>query len=214
MATLQDVLIDSNAYLDLTAELPTGDDLEQRRRFAMQAVDEWGEAYAWPELQHITAYNATSTTIALPLNTRELVGNPLYDNGGVFAEIPMIKPEQMGSYLPTDIYAYLTGTPTGGLTLVLNNVSSASVSLVLRRYPSNMATYSDVCEVPDTAFVIKTIITYVLQSRSDPRFPQVEAQRQQVLQNMVSRAQVLRGGQSTPTARRGAGAYRIGTRGG
>jgi hypothetical protein len=52
-------------------------------------------------------------------------------------------------------------------------------------------TYSDICELPDADYVKLKLISYILQSRSDERFPIVDADANLKLQNMIGRSMVF-----------------------
>jgi hypothetical protein len=58
--------------------------------------------------------------------------------------------------------------------------------------------------------VVQKIISMVLQSRSDERFPQVEANAQRLLGNMIGRNMVTSPGGDNKTRRTGSSAYAIG----
>lgn len=74
-----------------------------------------------------------------------------------------------------------------------------------------MATLTDVCEVPDDQFVVNKVVSLVLQSRSDERFPQVEANAQRLLANMIGRNMVTNPGGLNTTRRSGTAAWSIGS---
>lgn len=208
MRTLQQILIDSTAYLDLTAELPTGDDLTARVNYAQQAVREWGDAYRWKELS--TPYTAIASlgTISLPTNFKELEGQPKDTSNNFY---PEIRPADRVYQGTSDKYCYIEGNQSQGYITTFNGLTSlATLSLTYQRQPSNMATLADICEVPDDLFVVQKVISLVLQSRSDERFPTVEADAQRRLANMIGRNMITNPGGTNETRRSGSSAYRIG----
>lgn len=208
MRTLQQILIDSTAYLDLTAELPTGDDLEVRTNYAQQAVREWADSYRWKELSTPLTTVATLTTISLPTNFKELEAKPKDSLGNYY---PEIQPADRVYKDASDKYSYIEGNESKGYIATFNSIASlATLSLTYQRSPSNMATLTDICEVPDDMFVVQKVISYVLQSRSDERFPTVEADAQRRLANMIGRNMVTTPGGDNKTRRTGSSAYRIG----
>lgn len=209
MRTLQQILIDSNSYLDLDASLPEGDDLTVRIAYAQQAVREWADAYRWKELSTPLTAVATLTTLSLPSNFKELEAIPKDLTGHYYPEI--LVSERV--YKETsDKYSYIEGNESSGFTMTLNGLASlATLSLTYQRNPSNMATLTDVCEVPDDLFVVQKINALVLQSRSDERFPTVEADAQRRLANMIGRSMIRRPGGTKTTPRNGSAAWRIGT---
>lgn len=210
MRTLQQILIDSTAYLDLTAEMPTGDDLTVRINYSQQAVREWADAYRWKQLTTPLTAVATNTTLSLT-NFKELQAIPKDTNGNFY---PEIRPEDRVYKDSSDKYCYIQGNESQGHTVTFNGLSSlATLSLTYQRQPSNMATLTDICEVPDDLFVVQKVISLVLQSRSDERFPLVDADAQRRLANMIGRNMVTTPGGDNRTRRIGSSAYRIGTRG-
>ena len=209
MATLSDLLIQANSYLDLAAELPTGDDLEVRINYAKQAVNEWGSTYKWRQLKSKTYYYATGATVSLASNFRELLSPPVDVNDQSYPEIPL---EQSDYVNESDRYCYVQGNALEGHSLIMAALASgATLSVAWQRYPSSMATLSDVCELPDPEYVKWKIISYTLQSRSDERFPIVDAEANRVLQNMIGREMVRLPGGHNRTPKSGSSAWRIGT---
>lgn len=209
MRTLNQILIDSNSYLDLAAELPTGDDLDVRVAYSQQAVREWADYGRWKELNTPLTTVATNTTLSLPTNFKELEAKPKDTNGNFYQEI---KPANRVFRDTSDKYSYIGGNEAQGFTMTFNGLASlATLSLTYQRSPSNMATLSDVCEVPDDMFVVQKVISLVLQSRSDERFPTVEADANRRLVNMYGRNMVTTPGGNNSTRRTGSTAWSIGS---
>lgn len=207
MKTLSEILIDVNSYIDLTAELPTGDDLDVRINYAKQAVDEWGASYRWRQLKQTTEYFASGATVSLSSNFRELTEVPRVGT----VEYPEIQPEERHNYSTAGKYVYILGG-VSGYNMVVNGLQTggATISFDWQRYPSNFATLTSICEVPDPSFVRLKIQSLVLQSRLDARFQTVDAEAQRTLNNMIGREMNLRPGGSSTTKRFGSGAWRIG----
>lgn len=207
MRTLQQILIDATAYLDLTAELPTGDDLTVRVNYSQQAVREWADSYRWKQLTTPLTAVATNTTLSLS-NFKELQAIPKDTNGNYY---PEIRPEDRVYKESSDKYCYIEGNEAQGYIATFNGLASlATLSLTYQRSPSNMATLTDICEVPDDQFVVQKVISLVLQSRSDERFPNVEADAQRRLANMIGRNMVTVPGGVNTTRKTGSSAYAIG----
>jgi hypothetical protein len=189
MATLEDILKSSNAYLDLDFALPTGTELTTRVDFANQAIKDACSAYRFREFNEF--YFPSTSTLAsysMPSNFRELVEAPAVIENGIYIDYEQIRPEELYTKNSSDNYCYLLGAP-GDYTLVFNNVTAnATVSLQYQRYPSGMATLTDICELPDPEYVKMKLVSYVLQSRSDERFPAVEAEANSRLNNMIGRS--------------------------
>lgn len=212
MKTLSQILIDVNSYVDLTAALPTGDDLTTRINYAQQAVEEWGSAYKWRQLRQSTQYFATGATHTLESNFRELLSPPHETNVNLYPEIGI--QETGGVENVSDRYCTINTDYIAGSTLVINGLSTAgaTISYEWQRFPSNMATLTSICEVPDPDFVKLKTISYILQSRLDERFPSVEAKAGMSLQNMIGREMISRPGGFSTIPRFGTANYALGRR--
>jgi len=179
--------------------------LATRVNFADQAVKDAASIYRFKEFETIY-YPSTSSlmSISLPSNFRELSSSPIEMNSsGTYKAFPQVRLEEIGENTNSNNdFCYLLGNDMEGHTLVFNGLTAnATLSLQYQRYPSGMATLTDICELPDPEYVKQKVISYVLQSRSDDRFPQIEADAQRRLQNMVGRQMVQpKGGVNrTPT---------------
>lgn len=212
MKTLSEILINANSYLDLEASEPTGDDLAVRINYAKQAISEWGAAYNWRQLKQHLEIAPSLMSISLPSNYRNLMGPPRnLTASGYWDEYPEILPEEKYSKDSTDKYCYIMGNPSEGYTIIFNNlITGASLSIDYQRFPSNVATLTDTVEVDDGEYIKMKVISYVLQSRSDERFPQVDADANRMLRNMIGRESMRTLGGSGSTPKRGSAAYAIG----
>ena len=192
--TLQEILISANAYTDLEATLPTGTELTTRAEFAKQAVLEWANAYQWPQLSKKYEVLASSATLSLPDDFAEFESAPQLLENTAWYEYPVVKFKDVRGMGDNDRYCYLMGDKAVGFTAVFNYLTStATLSISYQAQPSLMATLADTCVVPDSEFVKTKIISYVLQSRSDDRFPTVNAEANRLLQNMIGRSMVPHG---------------------
>jgi len=191
MTTLEDILKSSNSYLDLDFSLPTGTELTTRTDFANQAVRDACGAYRFNEFTQIYDVLATNTTVNLPSNFRELEEAPaVRDTNGDWLAYPQIRPEERFTKTDDSRYCYQLGNGST-YTLRFNNLAvNATVSIQYQRFPSGMATYSDICELPDAEYVRLKLISYVLQSRSDERFPIIDAEANNRLANMIGRSMI------------------------
>lgn len=190
MTTLEEILKSSNSFLDLDYSLPTGTELTTRIDFANQSLRDACAAYRFREFTQNYEVLATSASVSLPDNFRELEEAPAIIENGDWVAYPQIRPEERFTKDSTAKYSYVLGTPKD-YTLVFNNLAAnATVSIQYQRYPSGMATYSDVCELPDAEYVRLKLISYVLQSRSDERFPIIDAEANNRLANMIGRTMI------------------------
>lgn len=216
--TLLQLLFDAQSWLDLDATTtPTGTDLTVRSNYANQAVLEAAAAAKFATFNKIQivatsggAQFATVASVSLASNFREFNTAPRVDlGGGVFDEYVEIKPQDRYAKQPDDKYVYVLGNISEGFTAVFNRLrANATLSIDYQRFPSGLLTLTDVCELPDDLFVVERIKSYVLQSRTDERFPIIDANAQRLLQNMIGReSRTVQGGvNTTPKTQR----YRIG----
>lgn len=209
MKTLASILIECNAYLDLDASLPTGTELSTRANYANQAVWEATAVYQLRELQNILTITTTTASIPLPSNFREFMVAPQQLNGSnTYEPYMQIDPLQIFDKEVSDKYCYVLGNPSSGYTAVFNNLTIGQpLTIVYQRYPSGLATLTDICELPDPQYVVEKVKSYVLQSRRDERFPQVDAKAEQKLKNMVGRAQKTPSGGNNQVRRVGVSNY-------
>lgn len=199
--TLQNILQDSAAYLDLDQTLPTGTELATRTNYANQAV--W-DASAASQFKEFEAIQITPTytlaSISLASDFREFSTAPrVLDTSGSWNTYEQIDPKDRYSRHANDNYCYVLGNPSIGYTAVFNNLTAnATLSIDYQRFPSGLATLSDICELSDPMYVVAKVESFVLQSRTDDRFPQVEAMANVLLKNMIGRnSKTLGGGINT-----------------
>ena len=187
--TQQQILIDSAAYLDLDATLPTGDELTTRANYSDRIVREAANTSHLKEFSKVFTSNFSGPTVALPTDFRE-EESPLYIlDSGVWSEWPIIDAKTQYEMNPSDKYAYITGNPSDGHFLHINAMASHStLSMTYQKRPNGFTTLTDVCELSDEIYVVRKIESYVLESRSDDRFPLVDADAQRRLANMVGRS--------------------------
>lgn len=199
MATLSEILTAVNSYVDLEAAEPTGSELTLRTNYANQAVREWASAYQWPELTQVYTTFASGATISLPSTFREFLSAPRDINQNVYIQIA---PEERQKRDVSEMYMYLTGNAMSGFTATFNQFTGGTLSMTFQRYASGFATLTDICEVPDPEYVKMKVASYILQSRSDDRFPTVEATANTMLRNMIGRRMRPLGGGVNTTPRR------------
>lgn len=212
MATLQTILLDSASYLDLDATLPTGTELTTRIRFANLAVREWSEAYKWKQMKvESTPSLASFASLGID-NFKKLNGFPMeYLSEGIYQAYPEIKPEDRFEKNIDSKYSYVLGSEGTGFSLHLNGIAvGATLTIPYIRGASTMATLTDICEVPDSTFVVDRVISYVLQARNDERFPIVIADGNRLLRNMITEEMLPLGGGVNTTPKKGVAAYSIG----
>lgn len=199
MATLDNILQDSSATLDLSADLPTGDELTLRTNYANQAVEDAAATNQLPEFKmEFTPYITSIITLPLPSGFREFQENPKQVVSGGWVEFEEIEHEE--KHGNSDYWCYVMGNPSDGYNAMFNGmVTGATLSIIYQRYPSGMATTTDVCELSDPTYVTRKIESYVLYSRGDDRFQVAESRANIALANMVGRKSKSSGGQGRDT---------------
>lgn len=210
--TLSQILIDANAYLDLDATLPTSTELTNRANYANRAVWDASAVAQFSEFKKVyVTPTYTLATISLPSNFREFMAMPHVLNGGAWDPYEEIAPEDIFTKSSGDKYCYVLGNPSEGYFAYFNNLTAnATLSIVFQRFPSGLATLTDVCELSDPSYVTTKIESYVLESRNNDRFPIVKAEANTKLQNMIGREMKTLGGGTNGTKRQGSAAYAIG----
>lgn len=211
MKTLSQILIESAATLDLSAEEPTGTELTTRTSFANQAVSEAFNYALLREFKERVVTFATTATISLGTNFTQMIDKPremLSDSS--WNEYEPIEPEDAIHYTSSDRYYYVTGNPASGYVAYFNNLAAnATLVFTKYRYPSGMSTLTSICELSDPQYVVLKVNASVYKSRNDNRFPIVEAEAQSRLQNMVARSNRPPLGGTQATKRIGSAAYKI-----
>lgn len=209
MRTLEDLLVDANAYLDLDAAVPTGTELTTRTNYANQAIWEASAVAQFKEFQNIHIVNvSTCATIPLPTGFREFMTAPrlLTDTGWEAYE--QIQIEEIYSKNSDDKYCYVLGNPADGYNAIFNGLTAnCTISIPYQRFPSGFATLTSICELPDPQYVVAKIESLVLQSRRDERFPTKDAEAERRLRNMVGRESKKPGGGTNQIRRTGASNY-------
>lgn len=200
--TLEQILIDANATLDLDASLPTGDEYELRKNYANQSVR---DAIATGQLSEMTQEyitpSSTLATIPLPSNFYEFKHDPMMlDSSGGWVQYQEIDPEDKYDFISSDKYCYVLGNPMEGYNVIFNNpVALTTISMIIQRYPTGMQTLTDKCELSDPTYVVRSIESYVLYSRGDERFPTAKSEKERQMMNMISRDMKTPGGQQRRT---------------
>lgn len=180
--TLQEILVNTSAYLDQSTDLPTGDDYDTRVNYANQRISEWENAYRFENLKSKYVLSATLASIPLPSNFSAIGGNPkvLLDSNNNWDEYTQVDPSYIYDQRDPK-FSYILND-----TIIFNGLTSgATVSIDYFRTATALATLTDVCEVPDCNYVVNGIIASVLQARGDDRFPVVESKTQNLLMGMI-----------------------------
>jgi hypothetical protein len=201
MRTLSQILTDANAVLDLEAAEPTSTELTTRANYANQAV--WDAAATGQLSEFDMEYIGlvSCATVALPSDFREAKQNPqLLDTSGSWNEFELIDESEKYNYSTADDYSYVYGNAADGYCMYFNSfITDATLSVIYQRYPSGLATLTDVCELSDPQYVVRKIESYVLYSRADDRFQIAESRAETQLANMMGREMKSASGVSRDT---------------
>lgn len=201
MRTLQDILIDVNAKVDLSATVPSGSELLTRANYANQAV--WEASAVGPLHEFTRVYEvdpASLASIPLPAGFREFTHNPQQLVGSRWVEYKEILPEERYDKDTSENYCYILGNPSQGFTAIFNNLTAnATLSFTFQAFPSGLLTLTDRCELSDPTYVTAKTESYVLQSRRDARFPYVDAIANRKLKDMYTKNMKSPGGQARTT---------------
>ena len=194
MATLQQILLDSSATLDLSASLPTGDELTLRENYANQAVQDAAATNQFPEFKKLFEIEVTNNLlVTLPSGFREFHVPPRALGSGGYTEFPEISVDE--KYDKTGNYCYITGNPQSGYLAYFSGLQTGmSLSVVYQAYPAGMQTLTSICELSDPTYVTRKIESYVLYSRGDDRFQIAESRANNILVNMIGRKSKSAGG--------------------
>lgn len=202
MATLNQILLDAAAVLDLSGSLPTGDELTLRQNYANQALEDAAATGQFPEFKvEYSLYTTGSTQVPLG-GFRELQVNPRALSSTGWREFKEVQLEDREDAIKDgDDFVYITGNPQAGYVanFSANLVAGMSLSVIYQRYPSGMPSLTSVCELSDPTFVTRKVESYVLYSRGDDRFQVAEARANNILLNMIGRKSKGAGGQYRTT---------------
>ena len=194
--TLAQILQNVNSYVALDNSVPTGTDVTVWSDYANLAVLKAAAKMPWPQFNKSDVVGtsggptyATLASISLPANFREFSTAPQVDIGsGTFSDYVQINPIERYQKQPGDQYCYVLGNPSEGFTAVFNALAAnATLYMDYQRFPSGFATLTDTCELDDDTYVVEQVKSYVLQARSDDRFPVVEDKAVQILEDMQGR---------------------------
>jgi hypothetical protein len=198
MDTLNQILLDSSAVLDLSTSLPTGDELGLRSNYANQSVKDAAGTGQFPEFKKVYEIPVTSNIVPLP-GYRELMRDPKALSSSGWLDFPEIEEED--KYDTVGNYCYVTGNPQAGYTATFHGLEvGMSLSVIYQRYPSGMPSLTSICELSDPTYVTRKVESYVLYSRGDDRFQTAESRANNVLLNMTGRKMKGSGGQGRTTS--------------
>lgn len=191
--TVSDILEKIGAYVDQDTDLPDEPELSVRISYIDDAQDEWAGAYTWEALRTKGSLSATSgASYGLPTDFRDLM-SPVFDvTLDDDNEYPEVKPADRFKKASTDKYCYIVGD-----TITINPPPTSAASLLFdyQKIPTALVSTNQISPIPRPEYLVKRGIAYVLESRSDTRFPQVKEDSQIMLDRMIEEEDVPSGGQ-------------------
>ena len=212
--TLSNLLRQVGAYVDQEATEPTGSDLTLRINYANRALGDWADAYDWNELTKKTALyasTASTTVISLPSNFKKPMSALYHYDATTPTKYEIIDKNDAYVTDPSKYVCYVDGNTVEGYSLVVPRGLSSGASLLMdiQVFPSSLATLTDVVPMSTPGFIVTQTIAYVLESRSDSRFPLVKSDAQRWLFNMLEAQHAKSLGQDNSIKMRST-AFRIG----
>jgi len=177
----------------VTAPGSSTDEFAWRLGFINRAYQEWATAYDWEALRKEVFLGVTGVSqasISLPADFRKMAMEPiLYGDADINYAVsyPEIPPEDRKLYLDSDEYFYILGSRENQ-TMILNPATLASGASLLISYfsfPTSLVSSGDSTVISDPEFVVDRTIAYILQTRSDPRYQQIESSAREKLIQMV-----------------------------
>jgi hypothetical protein len=181
--TLEDVLKSSSSYCDQESVTPTGTDLATRTAYANRAVNEWSDFDDWEELLSSYAFSVTGTSgisyaLTLPTLFRKPM-SPLAVYNGTYPTLYEIIPtDERFTIDQSKNYCYLTGDNSQGYTLNVPKglASGCSAIMDIQSFPTSLLSLCSVLPMKSGDYVAQRIISLVLESRADARFPTAKAE--------------------------------------
>lgn len=198
--TLDDIQSAIAAYADedpVAANIDS-DDYALRLNFINQALQEWQESKDWQALYK--EYNVTLPTgvanasVALPADFRKPASFPVITSGGSTDLYPETKPQAAGQYPNTTKRVEFLGNPNYGYTMVVYGTSlssGASIKIPYYAQATSLASPANISVIPDTNYLVKRALAYVLEARGDSIFVEVKSEADRILGNMIDRENVL-----------------------
>lgn len=188
--TLGNVLADVGAMVDQDTSTPSGTELTNRVQFVNRAQLDWANSYKWKDLNK--TYSPTillsMVSIGLPADFREFSAFPYDASVTSNNKYTQIDPQEKEFKLSTDKYLLRRGDLVNGYYMEINPALPSGVSLVVEyySYPSSVATLNDKLVCPSREFMAKRVSYYVLQARSDSRFPLVFQESNDLLSSLIA----------------------------
>lgn len=195
--TLEQILQKIGGYVDQDTATPKGTDLTSRTDYVNRAYDEWASSYDWEQLTiqtDLATAGASNVSFALPSNYRKPMSAVYYYSATIPEEYTIIPREERFDVNRWTNYnnnkvAWTGGDPSSGYSITTYTAFASGVSLVMdiQIYPSSLATLPETPVIDDPEYLVDRAIAYVLEARSDSRFPTMRANADRKLATMLER---------------------------
>jgi hypothetical protein len=189
--TLEDVLKEVAAYTDQEATTPTGTDYTTRLNYANRSLNEWSEFDDWDELISSYEFSVTGTSgisyaLALPTLFKKPMSPLAVYNASVPTMYEIIPNDERFLISSSKNYCYLSGDGLQGYTLNVPKglASGCSAIMDIQSFPTSLLSLCSVLPMKNSDFVVQRIISLVLESRGDDRFPIAKADADRKLAGM------------------------------
>jgi hypothetical protein len=187
----------------LTADI-SSTDYALRLKFINMAMQEWQEAYDWQvlydEYNLLVSTSTGNASIALPKNFRKLASFPqIVWDGQTTDRFPEVRPQEKAQFTLTnrgntgsvgspDRWVEIWGNLKGNYTMFVHAPTLASGASVLVPYYKSfqsLASPMDVAEIPNPQYLTKRSLAYLWEVRQDDRFPEMKAESERILAQMI-----------------------------
>lgn len=186
-----------------TAPDPTTDDYARRTLLINRAEKKWKNALGgrWDVLRSTATLSVSSGSVALPddFTPNGLVapkGGFLLANGAYY---PIVKFQDLGNYLTSDLACYITGDDTNGYYLNFQPTPSSSFSLSITYFSKYIAQTSggsgqeklssgtDETKCPDPDYIVLEVVAQLLKADGEAQLGEDYAkQSNDLLQQMLA----------------------------
>lgn len=198
--TLLDVIKGAGANIEQDASDPNANDIPSLVQYGEQAQNDWKDFADWKENKNTTQVTVLNSMTSIGLDSRfDKLLSPIFDySTGVDNPTKYIEidPSERFSKLSSDKYVYLMGDDVVGKYLVINPAlgSGASIVFDFQSTPSSLTSTNSFVTCPSKNYMVKRVEYYRLKSRSDPRFPTVDNESKDILQNLLEKHDIGSGG--------------------
>lgn len=199
MATLRNVLDNIASYINQDPTLVTGTDLTSQINLVNQSQLEWANTYHWKLLRQtyfVPTVGVSATSIGLPSYFQKTMSALAdYNTSPPTTYQQLYNPAERFYHNSTDKYFYVMGDDGTGHYMVTNNIlANASLQIDIQVQPTALATITDVVTCPSYQFLALRAISKILSARSDPRFPQIKSDSDDIMASLIEEDVASSGG--------------------